>query len=125
MKSETEINDICYITLGEELYNSGKETFTSQNSTNTNTISPLFEWTNTHIQNIPDVQTRDLCIVMFQAMNLTKSWDILQSKRRNRSRSKLIFDTMRNLGYNGELNGREIKLAIQTMKKIKEDGGNE
>lgn len=123
MKSETEINDICYITLGEELYNLGKETFTSQKSANT--LSPLFQWTNTHIQNIPDVQTRDLCIVMFQAMNLTKSWDILQNRSKIKSRSKLIFDTMRTMGYNGELKGREIKLAIQTMKKIKEEGGNE
>jgi len=115
------------IEVGHELYKKG---MLQEQGLLNNNLLPLsepptnltnnignFKWNNTHIQNISDQHTRDLCIVMFQSITWLQLWENLGNN--TPKEIKNILNTMRNFGYVGELEGFKMNDAIQMMKDIK------
>ncbi len=118
LKTNLTESEMAFVHIGEEMYqyslqpNEEKEENENENQAFACLpIKSLFIWTDTHIQDIPDTDLRDLCIVMYQAMTINR--DVTDSTQTS------IFTTMQKLGYLGEMDGAMFEAAIKNMLNTK------
>jgi hypothetical protein len=137
-------DDIAFINLGKYLHTHPQETIFADEPTENlsdttindkiekkvldqfeycienNVANDYFTWSKTPIHTIQEAYTRELCIVMFQAISVSRLWN--KFGENTMEEINHITKTMGELGYVGKMEPHKLRYAIQMMYQIKRAG---